>query len=469
MGVDSVLEADSGFVAKKPANQDQHHTPAPKGDAAGKPTVGPQGAAPLPKQRGAANTGAQDEASTALNGAAPKPKTLVGDAGIDSEGMGACAAQGTAGCFLTPGQRQILVGDMQQRVAAAQGAYRDALSDCRLQQVLKKTDELPWYMSLMLGAIASALESAIGIGLKALKASGAAESAVASATSTRAATAVEEGANAVATAGSHEASNAGAEVATISDKQIETLVATSLDKAKEKAAGALAGATSTDSKETAEKNAALNYIDFLRNESAEVFQELKEGAPGTTTDAELLALWRSFDAALHTTTRYRNEVNEKIEQYLSSSVSKIGRSSDWNSDPSMLGPRQVEREVRVAWLVTKGAGKRLVYMDRVFDGWYLERQGNPLTSRVTRSAAYDSGENQLSLSQDATWNVNGKNETRSEKPLQDDRVLSFVEPEFEKMAIAKQEKIWLESPATFAEDWDHQVAVGVARIIKVHS
>jgi hypothetical protein len=469
MGVDSVSEANSESVMKKPVSQDNDHAPAPKSDALGKPTVGPQGAAPLPKQRSGAAPQVQNDVSSAVNVLVPKTKTLVGDAGIDSEGMGACAAQGTAGCFLTVGQRQILVGDMQQRVTAAQGSYRDALNDCRLQQVLKKTDELPWYMSLMLGAIASGLESAIGVGIKALKASGAAESAIAAATSARTATAVDEGAHAVANSAIHEASNAGAEVATVSDKQLETLVASSLDKAKEKAAGALAGATSTDSKETAEKNAALNYIDFLRNESADVFQNLREDAPGTTTDAELLALWRSFDAALHTTDRYRNELNEKIEKYLSSSVSKIGRSSDWNNEPSALGPRQVEREVRVAWLVTKGAGKRLVYMDRTFDGWYLERQGNPITSRVTRSAAYDSGENQLSLSQDATWNVNGKDETRSEKPLQDDRVLSFVEPEFEKMAIAKQEKIWLESPATFAEDWDHQVAVGVPRIIKVHS
>jgi hypothetical protein len=409
----------------------------------------------------AARSGMQAKADATST---PGKATLVGDAGIDSEGMGACLQRGSAGCFLTPGARRMLIMDMQGRMHSAQGAYRDALIDCRLAQVLKKTDELPWYCMILLGAASSVLESAVSAGVKVLRASKeAAADALAKATGSTA--------TAVSDMTAREISNRvtlQSEVTLVSEKQIDALIATSVEIVKEKSTAALTGVVSTDSKETQEKNLALAYIDYLRDQCAAVFQELREGPPGRATDAELLALWRSFDEKLQSTAMYRAQVDEAIEHYLHCNVSKMGRSREWDDEHRDLvgNAKRVEREVRVAWLETKGAGKRLVYMDRVFDDWYLDRQDRG-DHCVQRSTAYDADENRLSLSQPSSWTIDGAARQRADKPLRDDRVLNFVEQEFVEMALKKQEKIWLEPPATFVEDWDHQVAIGVPRIVKV--
>ena len=415
---------------------------------------------------------AQKDAATSIAAAqakadatsTPGKATLVGDAGIDSEGMGPCLQRGTAGCFLTPGARRMLITDMQSRMDSAQNAYRDALNDCRLAQVLKKTDELPWYCTILLGAASSLFESAVSAGLKALRGSKeAAADALANASGSAAKRVSEMTPSEIS-----KTVTLHSEVSLLSEKQIDALIATSVEVTKEKSTAALTGVVSTDSKETQEKNSALAYIDYLRDQCAAVFQEVREGPPGRATDAELLALWRSFDKDLHRTAMYRAQVDEAIEHYLNSNVSKMGRSREWDDEHrDFLGnAKRVEREIRVAWLETKGAGRRLVYMDRVFDDWYLERQDRGDHS-VQRSTAYDADENRLSLSQQSSWTIDGVSRQRADKPLRDDRVLNFVEQEFVEMALKKQDKIWLEPPATFVEDWDHQVAVGVPRIVKV--
>jgi hypothetical protein len=453
-----------------------HRKPLPKGSDGSKPVAHAQGQKPKPKRSGAmyeAHQGrraAQDLLQGELVLDSDHP---TGNWGIDSSGMGVCA-KGGQGCFLKPMQRQMLIIDFQSRVESAQGFYRDAVNDCRLKQVLKKTDELPWYLTILMSAAFSALEGAVTAGVAALKKTGAATQAVADATKSGASqvangsvaetlkAAVEEAnLEGVAKAGADEVTHvAEHEVKSLADQQIETLIKTSADIAKEKSSAAMTAPISTDSKETNEKNAALGYIGFLRDTSALFFQELREGPPGTATDAELLALWRSFDASHHTTARYTVEVNDAIERYLTSPVSELGRITDY------VDNKRVEKESRVAWLITKGGGKRLIYMDRIFSAWYQERieRGD---HEVKRSDAYDSDENKLSLDQQAEWSSHGHVRTDSEKPLREDRMLSFVELEFRDLALQKQEKIWLKAPEVYMEDWEHQVAYGVPSIKKV--
>jgi hypothetical protein len=462
--------ADAKRTTKKTATDDvsPHHKPLPKGSDGSKPAARP-GQKPKPK-KSVAMIQAHHAQALFQNELVIDSDSPTGDLGIDSGGAGVCA-KGGQGCFLKPMQRMMLVNDFQQRVGNAQERYGRALSACRLKQVLKKTDELPWYFSLLLGAAFSALEGAITAGITALKATGAATKAIAEGTKAGAAKtlvsgsleedlkAVVEEAN-LAGVADEVAHGAEEEVKGLAEKQVEALVKSGVDFAKEKSAGALAGLVSSDSKETNEKNSAIDYLNFLGDTSARFFQHLAEAPPGTATDAELLALWRSLDADYHTAEMYRLEIDDAIEHYLSSPVSEMGRSLDWD------GTKHVEKEVRVAWLITKGGGKRLIYMDRLFDAWYQERQQRG-DHDVKRSDAYDAGENRLSLSQEAEWTSKLGTRRDSETPIRDDKMLKFVESEFKEMAIAKQKKIWLSEPETFMEDWDHQISYGVPSIKKV--
>src|SRR6185312_142868 len=88
-------------------------------------------------------------------------------------------------------------------------------------------------------------------------------------------------------------------------------------------------------------------------------------------------------------------------EFQSSPVSKIGRRNAWDEK---RGHERFELETRVAWLIAKGSGRRLIYVDRAFSGWFQrQKDRGPSAAETTRSSAYDSGHIQLSLEQDAEW------------------------------------------------------------------
>ncbi|MEP6866561.1 MAG: hypothetical protein ABJE66_38450 [Deltaproteobacteria bacterium] len=124
----------------------------------------------------------------------------------------------------------------------------------------------------------------------------------------------------------------------------------------------------------------------------------------------------------------------------------------------------MELETRVAWLITKGAGKRLIYVDRAFSA-SLERQNHDAQVGISRSSAYDSGANQLSLEEDGTWETPNGQQTNHEKPLGPDLMLNYVEPEFADVVLETQKQVWLTPPETFMLDYSY----APPRMIKVAS
>src|SRR5262249_17498018 len=149
------------------------------------------------------------------------------------------------------------------------------------------------------------------------------------------------------------------------------------------------------------KSAAISYLKYMTDEAARRFDSLRVQAPAKANDAQFVALWTAFDDDHNPDpSAYEDAIRAALGRYEESPVSKMGRRLDWRD------AQQYELETRVAWVILPGAGKRLVYVDRAFSAAYqLSHQSPQPQGRLApnRSSAYDSGTQQLSLQDDATW------------------------------------------------------------------
>jgi hypothetical protein len=341
----------------------------------------------------------------------------TGNAGIDNGG-GACAAQSGTECFLSDKQRTMLISELFARINAAQASYLSALGDLHVDKLIDKEAELPWYLSILLGAAGSLIESGVMGAVKAMKSGGVA--------------------HVLSEAGAHgiDEAHAGPIVSGLTEKEVEWIVKTAVDQGKDKAKGPLKGAASESS--ATDRTQSLSYIDYLRDNSMSVFQHLREDPPGYATDAQLLALFKSFEGSRHTHTMYREKLEAQIKRYMSSHAHAMGRRSGG----------MFKLETRVAWLVT-GGDKRLIYTDRKFS-----------TQRMfglTPSKAYE-GEHALSLQDDASWGTPStpvqEGIQHHEDPVGDEnRMIGYVEPEFVEVALQQQETIWQAAPETLQYDY----------------
>lgn len=409
-------------------------------------------------------------APAATQAMTPGKTTLVqqehptGNEGIDTGGQGACSTRG-AGCFLSALQRTELNRQASSRLANASKNYGIAVTELKLEQMIKKVDELPWYLTLILGACGTALEGLAGMATKALKKPGAAVQALSTLGSEAVVSknSLAEAVNVANTAAKVAAKDAVKEASkevekemkTLTEAQVESAIKTSIDIGKEKASAGLTSVMSSDSAEVNEKAQALGYADILNGRADVMFEQINQDI-GRVTDAIALAIWRSLDPSMHSAAMYKAKLGASLKRYSESNVSKMGREAGFDDK------KHVEKEVRIAKLITPGAGMKYVYMDRVFDGWFRDvNMKHP--GAIERSPAYDAGENQLSLEQEAGWKVDGKEKRGAEKPLAPDRLLNYVEPEFQELAIQKQKHIWLNEPEVFQMTY----ANGHPQVIKV--
>ena len=74
--------------------------------------------------------------------------------------------ENTTGCFLRDGQRLRLINDFMILVVNAMGNYKDALTDLRIEELLKEDDDLHWVVSLALDVAGAHF---LGVAAKALK------------------------------------------------------------------------------------------------------------------------------------------------------------------------------------------------------------------------------------------------------------------------------------------------------------
>jgi hypothetical protein len=386
------------------------------------------------------------------------PAHPTGIAAVDGAALGPCKGDSSGpGCLLDAGQRQALVILFDTAVAEAHSNCKDALVLLHVEQLIKKPDELPWYASLLLSAIAAVATD--GLSLLVSGGVGAAAKML----------------------GSEMAAGAGAAIANVNVAKMCALIAISpvsspspiapatvkaavgkvVDTIKGAVVPGLAKSASANSPAAEQKTVAQGYLEYLGRTMDQKFADLSRKAPSVATDGELVALLGAFAPENHATEIYVARFRGALDRYVHSHAPQIGRRIAWDARHA---DTRVELETRVAWLITKGAGKRLIYVDRAFDAT-LQRQIHEAQDGASRGAAYDGGVNQLSLQEEGTWNTPKGSETRHEKALGPDLMLNYVEPELVQLALQAQEHVWLTRPETFMLDY----AYAPPRMVKVAS
>ncbi|MEO8551353.1 MAG: hypothetical protein ABI678_15325 [Kofleriaceae bacterium] len=375
---------------------------------------------------------------------------------IDTGAMGPCV-DGPNGdtCFLSPTQRQALVTEYESAVGGARTSCVLALSDLRFEVMMRKDDDISFVSTLLLSIIGTIVETALSAAISAaLKKAGSLMSGAAR-------VAAKAGASAtVDPSRVKQLVNAAAPAVTVAEKLVagvesaaakggpKALAKTAADAGKQQLKGQFSDPEAGGSRG---KEKRTEYIDYLKAEMEDRFQALQQGPPGVATDTELLALKESFNISHHREATYRSHFAAAIERYANSPVSDIGRHTAYDEK---RGNAHVELETRVAWLLTRGAGRRLIYVDRAFETSFHKIQDRS-TGAMSRGSAYDSGTNQLSLQADATWSHGGEEQTHHEVPLGPDLMLNYVEPEFIALALEMQAQTWLAPAETFMLDYSY--------------
>jgi hypothetical protein len=398
------------------------------------------------------------------------PQTIGASHEVDhahpTDNAGVNAGGQAAGGFLTHDQRVELNAQVRFRLTTVARNYHAALTILEVEQMIKKPDELGFFLTLLLGVAESLLTAYGGAAIKALCKPGAAKAeikaldtaavaarSVASETNTTVATTA-----AAATEGEVETAGKKAEKSMLSltEMQLNSLLKTSLSEGKKKTSSGLNPATSDEAPEVAKKAQSMSYIDHLKKDADHAFDQLDQDV-ALVSDGVALAYLRAFNPDDNSEAMYKDLLREKVERYIASPVSKIGRSMEW--EPSALGgPSHVEREVRIVRVLVPGYGTRYAAQDSVFSGFVHDHPGT-----IERSRAYDASSGALSLNQDATWNIDGKEQQHHETRLRPDKVLNYIEPEFEELARKKQEQTW----QTPMETYQLTFANGQPRLVKI--
>jgi len=356
--------------------------------------------------------------------------------------------------LLSIAQRSRLETEFVGRVSAAELAYVTALTDLRVDKLVEKEEELPIWLTLLVGVGGIAMESTVTSAIKLLKKSGQAAQTIEDLGAGAAEHAVED------------------RVAGMSEGTVEKLVGQLVDKAKEKtlaAAGkpgsaAPAGGAVGDGEEE-QKPATLNYIDYLRDRALVLFQNVREEKLSSASDEELLGVFASFDAKLHTVTMYRAKLEEQIKLYLGSHAKEIGHRMTYSREQSNASaPGMVREEVRVARILIGGT-ERYAYVSREYGLPYGKSGGV-----MEPGGAYQSNENALSFEEEGSWEEQPSMNQPYLIPRSGhadavpDQILGYVEPELVDVALASQDKRWLQKMDTYRLEFS---ATGRQTITKV--
>jgi len=270
--------------------------------------------------------------------ALPQGPAPVGDPFVDQG-----AANGPDS-FLTDGQRTRLINAFQQRSLVAESNYQDAAGDVRVDKLLAKDDnDLPWIASLLIDLALGHIVGKIATSLIALKdAQGAKLKKV-----MEDAILFQQPDPPV-----NWKSRAQTAVSKLTDANIKSAVGTATALGKTRA---LAGITAGRGVSGANKKQdALSFLEQLRDAASIAFQHFRELTPATSNDGELVALFATMDVKNHLISQYKVAIEEKLERFEASKVTKVGRryeDRDMFSDGVSVshGEEAVVRDVWVQW------------------------------------------------------------------------------------------------------------------------
>lgn len=276
----------------------------------------------------------------------------VGDPYIDHGAVCEGKGDSTAGCFLTDRQRDRLIGKFQLRCVTAATNYKIALTDIRVDELVKKDDDLNWVLSLALDLAGAHLVNVVAKALKTLNS-----------TTIKRLTEVELDAGRHGTYDPSSTSRAMSLLERISDKGIEDKTKVGFDVAKTQAKRGLKEALNAGP--NAEKAMALSFIDQLKDGCDEGFNAFADHASSSANDAELVVLWEGMDASNHTPGKYKAVLEAKLARFKKSGVADIGRKETLDREFKVAS---VHRDTRVVWVRDfPGDAKKLYYQSQEGD------------------------------------------------------------------------------------------------------
>ena len=236
-------------------------------------------------------------------------------------------------CFLDDGQRSRMITTYQARVTAAQQQFVAALIELRIEELLKKDpEEANILFELFLDVIGMV---AVSAAVKAF----------------------------------HILSKGSTETVTDVVKQ-GTDLAAHMSTTSESGLTEAIGATVAIGKKAVPKehvatDKALNvgYLDRLKDDSALIYETLREGAIAGVDDATLLVLFDSFHAPNgHRVSDYKTALERKMQRFNKSGVKQMGVSLP---APKFGLQEWKEYETKAFWVVTP-IGRRLGFYKREY-------------------------------------------------------------------------------------------------------
>lgn len=335
-----------------------------------------------------------------------------------------CAGKVSSECFLDEAQRGRLVAHFSQLITRALVNYKLALVALQVEELLKKDEDLPWVVALVLDLAGAHFVKVAAKAVLALKAGGVAE--LGRAIDDRYLNDLSWQSRAESFLGS------------LDDKAIEGSVKTILDPAK-KAALAEAKGAANDRKAT-EKDRKLSFVEELGVRCDLGFYGFEAAALSSAPDATLVALYRGMHPEFHTVPAYKEALADKLKRFRRAGVEGIGRRT------RLIGPHNESgipaltaavakraEDVRVVWVLHDNGTKTLCFQQQLGfmevpgHGPPLERHygGQPVPMRFGDLAPPRILE-------------------MSNLPLP--RMLGTVPEEFWDTAIARSEQYWGETP-----------------------
>lgn len=249
----------------------------------------------------------------------------------------ACDTKSGDGCFLIASQRMRLMVELGERVMAAQTNYKLALVELRVDQLMKKEDDMNWVLGLALDVVGAHI---LRVGLDVLK-------------------------NARAAGLDHLSTMVESKMAHAADGVLHAVSDEKIGEYATKAFGHVQKAAEKGGDKAAnrdlesDKEKSVSYGDELIEQCDAAFQRFLSSARATSNDAELLVLHDEMDAANHTVGSYKEELGKKISRFTKSGVDEIGSRHTADRQAQRY---EVTLNTRVVWVRDPiGGGKTLWY------------------------------------------------------------------------------------------------------------
>jgi len=167
---------------------------------------------------------------------------------------------------------------------------------------------------------------------------------------------------------------------------------------------------------------------------------ISETLPKVADDAALVTFYESFDDRHHQMSQYADAVAAKVERFMSSGVTQIGRRAYVRKRQAGRGSDELDRDVRVVWVdFMSGAPRRLA-----FEHQDLYQAARPPTPPVYGDGIRYTGapERGFSEADGTNW---------------------LVPDEFVDVALQRHQQVWSDPPPTVLYDDSDAFIWGKAR------